>query len=215
MARRWLSLLLLPPLLGPLLLLAYQLQIESQAERWVVPIAGFDPRDPLRGHYLRFRYEWLWQTPDATLAEPIPGCLCLSRHAAWTAAVPLAAARPTPCEDPAPTCAAVLTQPTTIWLDRRCADGSAKPARHRHVNYDLRKSRIYIAEAKAAEWEDRARDPREALAITLMVLPDGRARIGDGPLILTGAAKQAVLQARSEDSCPAPAARAIEPAVGP
>src|SRR5690606_27514982 len=28
------------------------------AQTWVIPIAGFDPRDPLRGHYVTFRYMW-------------------------------------------------------------------------------------------------------------------------------------------------------------
>ena len=30
-----------------------------------VPITGYDPRDPLRGHYLRYRFAWNWQgAPD-------------------------------------------------------------------------------------------------------------------------------------------------------
>ncbi|MEO9469460.1 GDYXXLXY domain-containing protein [Parasphingorhabdus sp.] len=34
-------------------------EIEShQGVEWDVPIAGYDPRDLLRGHYVQFRYDW-------------------------------------------------------------------------------------------------------------------------------------------------------------
>ena len=29
-----------------------------QGTEWEVPIAGFDPRDFLRGHYVEFTYDW-------------------------------------------------------------------------------------------------------------------------------------------------------------
>lgn len=39
-----------------------------------VPITGYDPRDALRGHYLRYRFAWNWQDgrPDDS-----PAALCL------------------------------------------------------------------------------------------------------------------------------------------
>lgn len=42
---------------------------------WTVPIAGYDPRDMLRGHYLQYQYEW--NLDDAAAACSGPDCaLC-------------------------------------------------------------------------------------------------------------------------------------------
>jgi hypothetical protein len=30
----------------------------QQGQEWLVPVAGYDPRDLLRGHYVQYRYEW-------------------------------------------------------------------------------------------------------------------------------------------------------------
>src|SRR5690606_13483217 len=30
----------------------------ASAETWIIPVEGYDPRDPLRGHYIQFRYRW-------------------------------------------------------------------------------------------------------------------------------------------------------------
>lgn len=37
----------------------------QQGEDWLIPIEGYDPRDLLRGHYVRYRYAW----PTAPLRE--------------------------------------------------------------------------------------------------------------------------------------------------
>jgi hypothetical protein len=53
-----LPLALLLPLAG-LALIWLQTEREShQGSEWDVPIAGYDPRDLLRGHYVQFRYDW-------------------------------------------------------------------------------------------------------------------------------------------------------------
>lgn len=44
---------------------------------WDIKITGYDPRDLLYGHYLRFRFNW----PTAALAEPGPTCLCINPSA--------------------------------------------------------------------------------------------------------------------------------------
>jgi hypothetical protein len=42
---------------------------------WRLPIKGYDPRDPVRGHYVRYRYDWQ-VTGNAALCRT--GCaLCL------------------------------------------------------------------------------------------------------------------------------------------
>jgi hypothetical protein len=56
--RFFLPLALLLPLVG-LGLIWLQTEREShQGSEWDVPIAGYDPRDLLRGHYVQFRYDW-------------------------------------------------------------------------------------------------------------------------------------------------------------
>lgn len=30
----------------------------QQGQEWLIPIQGYDPRDLLRGHYVRYRYDW-------------------------------------------------------------------------------------------------------------------------------------------------------------
>ena len=30
----------------------------EQGTDWLVPIAGYDPRDLLRGHYIQYSYDW-------------------------------------------------------------------------------------------------------------------------------------------------------------
>lgn len=44
-------------------------QSAAQGVEWDVPVTGYDPRDPLRGHYIRFAYIW----PDDSLTTPAPG----------------------------------------------------------------------------------------------------------------------------------------------
>lgn len=46
------------------------------ASEWRIPVAGYDPRDPLHGHYVHFRY--LWQVEgDARLCEAGQCLICL------------------------------------------------------------------------------------------------------------------------------------------
>lgn len=46
------------PLLGLAALWATSHQTYQQGTEWEVPIAGYDPRDYLRGHYVEFTYDW-------------------------------------------------------------------------------------------------------------------------------------------------------------
>lgn len=49
-----------------------------QGTEWEVPIAGYDPRDFLRGHYVEFSYDW----PDvAEFRDAPPQMLCLEGNA--------------------------------------------------------------------------------------------------------------------------------------
>lgn len=46
------------PLLGTLGSIAAREAALRGATEWRIPITGYDPRDPLRGRYLAFRYVW-------------------------------------------------------------------------------------------------------------------------------------------------------------
>lgn len=81
--RPWLAIAALAlPLAGLSAAIAVREARLQGAEPWVIPIAGFDPRDPLRGRYVRFEYRWA-VAGDAKLCNTPPGCqLCLSRAGA-------------------------------------------------------------------------------------------------------------------------------------
>ncbi len=53
-----LPLALLLPLIGLALIWLQAERVSHQGSEWDVPIAGYDPRDLLRGHYVQFRYDW-------------------------------------------------------------------------------------------------------------------------------------------------------------
>ena len=75
---RWLALVL------PLLLLAGGIVRGERAirsgETWHFEVGGYDPRDLLRGRYLRFRIVEQWGDPhDLDQASPAADCACLER----------------------------------------------------------------------------------------------------------------------------------------
>jgi uncharacterized membrane-anchored protein len=41
---------------------------------WTIPVAGYDPRDMLRGHYLQYQYEWNLTGPRACSGEDCALC---------------------------------------------------------------------------------------------------------------------------------------------
>ena len=52
----------------------------SASGEWRIPISGYDPRDPLRGQYIRFTYDWELRG-DAKPCLTQSGCqLCLGRE---------------------------------------------------------------------------------------------------------------------------------------
>src|SRR5690606_39374036 len=59
MRRWWLALLVLAlPFAGLATTIARNEIALASADEWVIPVTGFDPRDPLRGRYIVFRYQW-------------------------------------------------------------------------------------------------------------------------------------------------------------
>ncbi len=80
----WLSIRIATVLL-PLIVLGWQvLALERDLADhtvWRIPIVGFDPRDPIRGHYVRFRYDWSLSPSEIDRCEGLlADCrLCLHR----------------------------------------------------------------------------------------------------------------------------------------
>tara|TARA_R100001244_G_scaffold44182_2_gene39745 strand:- start:5316 stop:5870 length:555 start_codon:yes stop_codon:yes gene_type:complete len=56
--RFFLPVALIVPLIGLGLIWLLTERESYQGTEWEVPIAGYDPRDLLRGHYVQFRYDW-------------------------------------------------------------------------------------------------------------------------------------------------------------
>lgn len=52
----------------------------QQGQEWLVPIAGYDPRDLLRGHYVQYRYEWP-TAPEADDSLSYASSLCIGGKA--------------------------------------------------------------------------------------------------------------------------------------
>lgn len=80
MSQRLLLVAVVFPILGLLALIGRaELNLESGAQ-WELPISGYDPRDLLSGHYLRYQYQFEWsRVPTCGSGDVIDPacCLCL------------------------------------------------------------------------------------------------------------------------------------------
>lgn len=68
----------IPFILLCLLIARAEYHIRS-GEQWNFAITGYDPRDLLRGHYLRFRLAYDWDTKKNSCNYGQPCCMCLTR----------------------------------------------------------------------------------------------------------------------------------------
>lgn len=70
-------LLILPALFFVFMIVQAEIN-KNKGTIWTVPIAGYDPRDLLRGHFLQFQYVWNWSDQkDFCLGEEC--CLCVNK----------------------------------------------------------------------------------------------------------------------------------------
>jgi hypothetical protein len=102
---RWFAVWL--PVLGLAALAARGEFLQHAGPRFRLPIAGYDPRDLISGHYLNYRYELDWQGESSCgpLSEGRPTlldascCVCLTRDgASGVAARQLACGAPQRCD---------------------------------------------------------------------------------------------------------------------
>lgn len=94
--RRIILAALVLPLLAALLSITIHQRELAGSSNWTIPVSGYDPRDPLRGRYIAFRYDWELRG-DAGPCLGSEGCdLCLSREAGQVVAT--AVAKGSACE---------------------------------------------------------------------------------------------------------------------
>lgn len=152
------------PFLGMLAVIGRGELASRNGDVWTIPIVGFDPRDPLHGQYLEYRYRFRWNGEN-TCGPDLPGedlgpavvtgcCLCLDGGNGRIDP----GVRQVQC-DPSPECGALLhTEPV------------------RGVQ------RFFIPEDRAAELEQALRERPASLEIR--VAGDGTPVVGE--LLLDG-----------------------------
>lgn len=135
------------PVLGMLAVIGRAELASRNGVEWTIPIEGFDPRDPLHGQYLEYRYRFRWTEPH-TCGPQLPGedlgpamvsgcCVCLSARSGRVDPE----VRQVQC-DSAPSCDALL---------------NADAVRGRQ--------RFFIPEDRAAELETALRERPAALRL--------------------------------------------------
>jgi uncharacterized membrane-anchored protein len=76
--KRWLIFALaLPIIVLCLLIVRAEIHI-GQSKVWTFDVGGYDPRDLLRGHYLRFNIQFDWQSEANSCQGDNDCCLCLT-----------------------------------------------------------------------------------------------------------------------------------------
>lgn len=138
--KRWLvALALALPLAGIAAAIARNEIALASATEWIIPVTGFDPRDPLRGHYIAFRYEWEAQG-DLQLCRNGQCLLCLERGEGNLVVARIVE------RTPRPDCAGLVD----LEASRISPDFA---------------SRIYVSEASAPKLEQMMRDgPMQVVA---------------------------------------------------
>lgn len=137
--RRWLFLLaLLLPLAAMMVSIIVRQSAMAASSEWQIPITGFDPRDPLRGRYVAFQYDWQ-MAGDPSLCLSRQGCdLCLGRSAGTVRAT--AVVRGTACPHRVDVAASRL---------------SVRPARRPEGPSVTFSGRIFVSEASAPRLEEQ------------------------------------------------------------
>ncbi len=150
--RRWLALALLLPLVGLALSIAAREAGLSGASEWRIPIAGYDPRDPIRGRFIQFRYDWRVAGDPALCGKAACG-LCLSEEAGEIVATMAA---------PGTACPAYVDVNGSSIRRQSRAPGQAPDF----------SSRIFVSETRAPALEDMLR--RQPMVVVARLTRQGR-----------------------------------------
>lgn len=129
----------------------------QQGVDWDVPVRGYDPRDLLRGHYIRYEYDWPYAQPkgEEELGFDVGGYgpVCLIGKAPV-----LRLAKPLSHSDDEKGCDAVVRP--NEWRESDGEDGA-----HR--------DRLFVPQTQAAGLESRLRDEKQQGVIRIRVRADG------------------------------------------
>lgn len=127
----------------------------QQGEEWLIPVEGYDPRDLLRGHYIRYRYVWPLERPaDPDMAQPTfyGGAVCLEGKAPN-----ITRASPLDTGDAKQNCAIVA----------RASWGAREEVR------GLESGILYVSQTSAGDLEKKLADPKLQSLIRVKIREDG------------------------------------------
>lgn len=133
-------------------------EIAAQGVEWDVPVTGYDPRDLLRGHYVRFRYIWpegvgMNSADDAIAASEI----CLEGQAP---VIRLATRRR--ADETKGTCDGIARAART--MNRTTKDSTTMVPDE---------GRIFIPQADAQRLQRNLSDPKQQATLHFRLHPDG------------------------------------------
>lgn len=135
-------------------------RMAQQGVEWDVLVSGYDPRDPLRGHYIRYQYDWPLPKVAAKEDEEEMGfqpflsgpvCLIGTSPAITSARLIAGSTDEKGCTS--------IVRPNS-WRESDGEDGA-----HR--------DRLYVPQAKAADMEAKLRDETQQAVVRIRVRPDG------------------------------------------
>jgi|GEM_PF-2824454 len=161
------ALVIVPTVLLAGLVLKHELALEK-AQTWRVKIAGYDPRDMLKGHYLSFEFDWVWKDKTHPFCKNDEECcFCFESKGTKTAGIP-----PIPtvsylhCKEAGKMCKSFIrVEATTGNRD----DGFYPENDHRY----------YVAENKASSLERVLESQNHNVTVDLKVLPSGLHMLGE------------------------------------
>lgn len=171
-------------------MIAKELLARQGAEEWTIPIAGFDPRDPFRGHYLTFRFDWMWSANPGECEEGKNCALCLNDGPEGNPVVSY--------RQEGDTCRSVV--PVTETREWSC-EIEGETITHRRARGEL--SRAFIAESRSHELNNRLREGKDVIALDISIDDDGKMFINGKPRTLSGPQSKAMLAYRAaHPPCP-------------
>lgn len=165
MSRRLTLVAVAIPVLGMLAVVGRAELASRSGDMWTIPIQGFDPRDPLHGQYLEYRYRFRF-TGENTCGPELPGedlgpavvsgcCLCLGNEGGRIDPP----VRQVHCDGDRSSCGAMLQADAVRGVQR-----------------------FFIPEERASELEQALRE--RPAALELRVADDGTPVVGE--LLLDG-----------------------------
>ena len=141
----WLTLAL--PLIGLGGLWGWSDFKSGQGTDWLVPIAGYDPRDLLRGHYIQYSYDW----PGIEEEE-----LRYSEHFCIVGSAP------------------AIEKLEVAGDPGECANPARADYSDVYGENELIIGRIYVPQTQASELEDKLRDPAMNAFVLIRQREDGK-----------------------------------------